>query len=133
MTTLHGAEPAVPPRADLDSPALVRSPVATRTVASAPNDATWSAATSIATVPPLVKTAAVEPQAAPPRLETKPVHGGAIAADRTDDAEAPIQVTIGRIEVTALTQAAPAKRGAVLRKPALSLDEYLARRQRRPS
>jgi hypothetical protein len=45
----------------------------------------------------------------------------------------PVQVTIGRIEVTALTQAAPAKRPAAPRKPAMSLDDYLARRQGRQS
>jgi hypothetical protein len=48
-------------------------------------------------------------------------------------AESPVQVTIGRIEVTAVTQAAPAKRAATPRKPTMSLDEYLARRRRRES
>ena len=48
-------------------------------------------------------------------------------------AESPVQVTIGRIEVTAVTQAAPAKRAAAPRKPAMSLDDYLARRRRRES
>jgi hypothetical protein len=47
--------------------------------------------------------------------------------------ETPVYVTIGRIEVTALTQAAPAKRAAAPRKPAMSLDDYLSRRQRRES
>lgn len=47
--------------------------------------------------------------------------------------ESPVQVTIGRIEVTAVTQAAPAKRAATPRKPTMSLDEYLARRRRRES
>lgn len=45
-------------------------------------------------------------------------------------AEAPVQVTIGRIEVTALVQAAPPKR-APARKPNLSLDDYLVRRHGR--
>jgi hypothetical protein len=45
----------------------------------------------------------------------------------------PVQVTIGRIEVTALTQAAPANRPAAPRKLAMSLDDYLARRQGRQS
>jgi hypothetical protein len=56
--------------------------------------------------------------------------------DRVDErarpvAEAPVQVTIGRIEVTALVQAAPPKRAAPARKPNLSLDDYLARRHGR--
>jgi hypothetical protein len=50
-----------------------------------------------------------------------------------DAAEPPIHVTIGRIEVTAMTQAAPAKRLTAPGKPAMSLDDYLARRQRRES
>jgi hypothetical protein len=49
------------------------------------------------------------------------------------DPEPPIHVTIGRIEVTALTPAAPAKRTVAPRKPAMSLDDYLVRRQRRES
>jgi hypothetical protein len=44
--------------------------------------------------------------------------------------EAPVHVTIGRIEVTAMTAAAPAKR-APARKQTMSLDDYLARRQGR--
>jgi len=46
------------------------------------------------------------------------------------DQENPIHVTIGRIEVTAVTGAPPAKR-APARKQTMSLDDYLARRQRR--
>jgi hypothetical protein len=46
-------------------------------------------------------------------------------------AEAPVQVTIGRIEVTALVQAAPSRPSAPARKPNLSLDDYLARRHGR--
>ena len=45
--------------------------------------------------------------------------------------EAPVRVTIGRIEVTALTEAAPSKRVAAERKPKRPLDEYLARRHGR--
>lgn len=45
--------------------------------------------------------------------------------------DSPVQVTIGRIEVTAVTQAALTKRAAAPRKPAMSLDDYLARRRRR--
>ena len=45
--------------------------------------------------------------------------------------EAPVHVTIGRIEVTAVTQPVPPKRSTEARKPSMSLDDYLARRQRR--
>jgi hypothetical protein len=83
--------------------------------------------------PPLVETRAAIPSSAPPRLEVttwnrSEIRGreGAAAA-----AEPPIHVTIGRIEVTSLTQAALAKRPGAPRKPALSLDDYLARRQGR--
>jgi hypothetical protein len=48
-----------------------------------------------------------------------------------NDEEAPVHVTIGRIEVTALTTAAAPKRAPASRKPGMSLDEYLSRRQRR--
>ena len=56
--------------------------------------------------------------------------------DRIDErarpvADAPVQVTIGRIEVTALVQAAAPKRAAPARQPNLSLDDYLARRHGR--
>ena len=42
-----------------------------------------------------------------------------------------VHVSIGRIEVTAVTSAAAQRRAAIPRKPAMSLDDYLARRQRR--
>jgi hypothetical protein len=56
--------------------------------------------------------------------------------DRVDNltrpaADAPVRVTIGRIEVTAVTQTAPPKRVAPTRRPSLSLDDYLARRHGR--
>ena len=52
--------------------------------------------------------------------------------DRADSAaEAPVHVTIGRIEVTAVTEAAPPKRTLSGRKPRLTLDQYLAGRQGR--
>ena len=44
--------------------------------------------------------------------------------------EPPVQVTIGRIEVTAATAPAPPQRASLPRKPTMSLDDYLARRQR---
>ena len=46
-------------------------------------------------------------------------------------AEPPVHVTIGRIEVTAVTAAPAPRRAAMARKPTMSLDDYLARRQRR--
>ena len=39
------------------------------------------------------------------------------------------KVTIGRIEVTAVSAAPDRKQKAVSRRPAMSLEEYLARRQ----
>ncbi len=42
-----------------------------------------------------------------------------------------VHVTIGRIEVTAVTSVPAQRRAAIPRKPAMSLDDYLARRQRR--
>ncbi len=44
--------------------------------------------------------------------------------------EPPVQVSIGRIEVTAVTAAPVQRRAVAPRKPAMSLDDYLARRQR---
>jgi len=49
------------------------------------------------------------------------------------NSEQPVHVTIGRIEVTAVTAAPAQRRTATVRKPAMSLDDYLARRQRRES
>ena len=46
-------------------------------------------------------------------------------------AEPEVHVSIGRIEVTAVTAAPAQRRAAIPRKPAISLDDYLARRQRR--
>jgi len=48
-----------------------------------------------------------------------------------DVAEPPVQVTIGRIEVTAVTTSPTPKRTAPARKPSMSLEDYLARRRRR--
>jgi hypothetical protein len=54
-----------------------------------------------------------------------------LVRERTRDAsEPPVQVTIGRIEVTAATAPAPPQRASLPRKPTMSLDDYLARRQR---
>lgn len=51
--------------------------------------------------------------------------------DTPDAAEPPVNVTIGRIEVTAVSAAPAPKRMPSTRRPSMSLDEYLARRQRR--
>jgi hypothetical protein len=68
----------------------------------------------------------------PPRLEVKRLNSNEFGVRQgvATDAEPPIHVTIGRIEVTAVTQSTPARRTAPPRKPAMSLDDYLARRQR---
>jgi hypothetical protein len=44
-----------------------------------------------------------------------------------------VHVSIGRIELSAVHEAAPPAPRAAPAKPSLSLHEYLARRQRRPS
>jgi hypothetical protein len=54
----------------------------------------------------------------------------AFAAPSMESAASPVQVTIGRIEVTALQSAAPAKRAPAPRKQGISLEDYLARRRR---
>ncbi|GAB1723255.1 MAG: hypothetical protein NTNFB01_21510 [Nitrospira sp.] len=43
--------------------------------------------------------------------------------------EPPVQVTIGRIEVTAVSTTPETKRKSGSRRPAMSLEEYLTRRQ----
>ncbi len=43
--------------------------------------------------------------------------------------ESPVEVTIGRIEVTAVSAAAEQKRKPASRRPAMSLEDYLTRRQ----
>jgi hypothetical protein len=69
--------------------------------------------------------------AAPPRLEVKASVGEPGARVRAPvDVEPPVHVTIGRIEVTATTAAPGPRRLSAPRKPAMSLDDYLARRQR---
>jgi hypothetical protein len=68
---------------------------------------------------------------APPRLKTV-AHESAAALKRDQRGEEPpVHVTIGRIEVTAVTTPPQPKRAPVPRKPSMSLDDYLARRQRR--
>ena len=66
------------------------------------------------------------PGQVPPRLA--PDH---LQHEASGAAEPPVQVTIGRIEVTAVTSASPPKRTPSPRKPSLSLEDYLARQRRR--
>ena len=70
--------------------------------------------------------------AAPPRLELKGPSRNEISAREREpaDSEPPVHVTIGRIEVTAVSAAPAPRRAAMARKPSMSLDDYLARRQR---
>ena len=85
--------------------------------------------------PRLMDAGAVTPVAAPPRLERAMPNRDAMAALEREraDSEPPVHVTIGRIEVTAVTAAPAPRRTAIARKPSMSLDDYLARRQRRES
>ena len=82
--------------------------------------------------PELMPAAVLTAPTAPPRIEPKLTKDREMTAFARDhaDSEPPVHVTIGRIEVTAVTQTAPTKRVATPRKPAMSLDDYLARRQR---
>lgn len=60
------------------------------------------------------------------------VHGAGPARERVgDDTEPPVHVTIGRIEVTAVTAAQAQPRPPSPRKPSMSLNDYLAWRQGR--
>jgi hypothetical protein len=80
----------------------------------------------------LVTTQAMKAAAVPPRLEPQVSNSREVEARARESAapEPPVQVTIGRIEVTAVTAAPTQRRAATPRKPAMSLDDYLARRQR---
>lgn len=68
--------------------------------------------------------------AAPPSLVS-----GTVTGRRTESAthvastEPPVEVTIGRIEVTAVSAAPDQKRKPGSRRPAMSLEDYLTRRQ----
>lgn len=62
----------------------------------------------------------------------KLTHGAGPAQERVgDDTETPVHVTIGRIEVTAVTTPQAPPRPSSPRKPSMSLSDYLARRQGR--
>ena len=66
---------------------------------------------------------------APPSLVTAPRAEGLMDRMSQDGSEPPIQVTIGSIEVTAVAAAPAPKRKTAARQPAMSLQDYLARRQ----
>jgi hypothetical protein len=73
-------------------------------------------------------TSPAQPIEAPPSLIAAPASGRPDGVDR-DTAEPPVQVTIGRIEVTAIAGVPAPKRKTAARPPSMSLDEYLARRR----
>jgi hypothetical protein len=81
---------------------------------------------------PLVPIAPAARLSAPLRLQS-PRDGSAPlpALYEQPDTEPAVHVTIGRIEVTALSQPAQVKRAPAARQPSMSLEDYLARRQRR--
>ena len=67
--------------------------------------------------------------AAPPSLASGMNLGRRTEPNQAAATEPPVEVTIGRIEVTAVTAASDQKRKPGARRPAMSLEEYLARRQ----
>lgn len=80
--------------------------------------------------PPLVRSPRTRPSsalAAPPSLRPAEQSSQRARADRMNE-EPPVQVTIGRIEVTAQPTPAAPKRKAGSRPPSMSLEDYLARR-----
>lgn len=82
--------------------------------------------------PRLVETRQETPRpaaAAPPSLLSGMVTRRRAEPQHAASTESPVEVTIGRIEVTALSAAADQKRKPASRRPAMSLDDYLARRQ----
>ncbi len=90
-------------------------------------------AARMAPLPRLVETRHQTPRssaAAPPSLLS-----GIVTGRRTEptphavSTEPPVEVTIGRIEVTAVSTAPDTKRKPGTRRPAMSLEEYLTRRQ----
>jgi hypothetical protein len=66
---------------------------------------------------------------APPSLIAAPVSQERLDGVDRDPAEPPVQVTIGRIEVTAVAAPPPPKRKTATRQPSMSLQQYLARRR----
>lgn len=67
--------------------------------------------------------------AAPPSLAAGTVTGRRVERQQAASTDPPVEVTIGRIEVTALSAAPDRKRKPDARRPAMSLEEYLTRRQ----
>jgi hypothetical protein len=137
----HGAEPPtfVPPTVL----------VAPRSIPSAPRESTperrasptAAAETSVidsllspvAEPTPIITTEVLVP-VAPPRFDLKTSSRKESAAPRhqTDVAEHSVEVTIGCIEVTALSAASAERRASKPRKASMSLEDYLARRQGSP-
>ena len=66
---------------------------------------------------------------APPSLASGATVGRRQVQISKTSIEPPVEVTIGRIEVTALSAAPDRKRKPEARRPAMSLEEYLTRRQ----
>ncbi|ODT45472.1 MAG: hypothetical protein ABS70_03105 [Nitrospira sp. SCN 59-13] len=66
---------------------------------------------------------------APPSLRSSPVSARRAEQNHAAPIEPPVEVTIGRIEVTAVSTPPEAKRKSESRRPAMSLEEYLTRRQ----
>lgn len=66
---------------------------------------------------------------APPSLISGVVSRRKVDQDHAGSQEPPVEVTIGRIEVTAVSAAADQKRKPASRRPAMSLEDYLTRRQ----
>lgn len=67
--------------------------------------------------------------AAPPSLASGAIMGRRTEPTHAVPPEAPVEVTIGRIEVTAVSSAPETKWKSTSRRPAMSLEEYLTRRQ----
>ena len=65
---------------------------------------------------------------APPSLRSSPVSGRRTEQNHPHTIEPAVEVTIGRIEITAVSTAPDTKRKSGSRRPAMSLEEYLTRR-----
>lgn len=82
--------------------------------------------------PRLVETGHEAPRSsptAPPSLASDMVTGRRTEQIGVASTEPPVEVTIGRIEVTAVSAAPETKRKPGTRRPAMTLEEYLTRRQ----
>jgi hypothetical protein len=69
--------------------------------------------------------------AAPPHVSLAPGNRGRKDERVRDSSPAEVHIHIGRIELTAVAPPAPPRRQSTPGKPAMSLDEYLQRRERR--